>query len=92
MRAKIILFSPEALIDVATAAGLEPHVRIKKPTVAHKRRAAKVTIRLCMMPTCLAPSSVQQSIEFLRPIGIARSARPKWLLSIGTSGSVRCNR
>ncbi len=30
----------------------------------------QVTIRLWMMPTCLAPSSVQQKSQFLRPIGI----------------------
>ncbi len=49
----------------------------------------QVTIRLCTMPTCRAPSSVQQKFQFLRPIGIARRARSRWLVSIGTSGSVR---
>jgi predicted XRE-type DNA-binding protein len=38
MRGKISLFSLEALIDMATVAGLEPHVTIKKPKVARKRR------------------------------------------------------
>jgi predicted XRE-type DNA-binding protein len=31
MRGKIDLFSLDALIDMATVAGLEPHVAIKKP-------------------------------------------------------------
>lgn len=38
MRGKISLFSLEALMDMATVAGLEPHVTIKKPKVARKRR------------------------------------------------------
>jgi predicted XRE-type DNA-binding protein len=38
MRGKIGLFSLDCLIDMATVAGLEPHVTIKKPTVARKRR------------------------------------------------------
>lgn len=38
MRGKISLFSLEALIDMATVAGLEPHVTIKKPKAARKRR------------------------------------------------------
>lgn len=48
-----------------------------------------VTIKLCTIPTCLAPSSVQQKFQFLRPIGIARSARSRWFVSIGTSGSLK---
>ncbi|KAF0164798.1 MAG: hypothetical protein FD157_1962 [Rhodocyclaceae bacterium] len=43
MRGKISLFSLEALIDMATVAGLEPHVTIKKPKVARKRRDAELT-------------------------------------------------
>lgn len=38
MRGKISLFSLEALMDMATVAGLEPHVTIKKPKAARKRR------------------------------------------------------
>ena len=37
-RGKISLFSLEALIDMATVAGLEPHVTIKKPKAPRKRR------------------------------------------------------
>lgn len=37
------------------------------------------------MATCLAPSSVQQNSQFSRPIGIARRALSRWLVSIGTS-------
>ena len=40
------------------------------------------------MPTCFAPSSVQQKFQFFLPIGIALSERSKWFVSIGTSGSV----
>ncbi len=43
MRGKISLFSLEALIDMATVAGLDPHVTIKKPKVARKRRDAELT-------------------------------------------------
>ena len=42
-----------------------------------------------MMPTCLAPSSVQQKSQDFLPIGMTRNARSIWLVSIGTSGSVR---
>lgn len=42
MRGKISLFSLEALIDMATVAGLEPHVTIKKPKAARKRRDAEL--------------------------------------------------
>ncbi|MDP1610723.1 MAG: XRE family transcriptional regulator [Sulfuritalea sp.] len=38
MRGKISLFSLEALMDMATVAGLEPHVTIKKPKAPRKRR------------------------------------------------------
>ena len=38
MRGKINLFSLDCLIDMATVAGLEPHVTIKKPKAARKRR------------------------------------------------------
>jgi len=43
MRGKISLFSLEALIDMAAVAGLEPHVTIKKPKAARKRRDAELT-------------------------------------------------
>jgi predicted XRE-type DNA-binding protein len=42
MRGKINLFSLDALIDMAAAAGLEPHVAIKKPKVSRKRQAAEM--------------------------------------------------
>lgn len=38
MRGKISLFSLDCLIDMATVAGLEPHVTIKKPKATRKRR------------------------------------------------------
>lgn len=38
MRGKISLFSLEALMDMATVAGLEPHITIKKPKAPRKRR------------------------------------------------------
>ena len=38
MRGKINLFSLDCLIDMATVAGLEPHVTIRKPKVTRKRR------------------------------------------------------
>lgn len=37
MRGKISLFSLEALMDMATVAGLEPHITIKKPRAPRKR-------------------------------------------------------
>ena len=43
IRGKISLFSLEALIDMATVAGLEPHVTIRKPKAARKRRDAELT-------------------------------------------------
>ena len=39
MRGKIDLFSLDALIDMATAAGLEPHLTIKKPRVSKRKTA-----------------------------------------------------
>lgn len=42
MRGKINLFSLDALMDMATAAGLEPHVAVKKPKTAKKRSAAEL--------------------------------------------------
>jgi predicted XRE-type DNA-binding protein len=38
MRGKINLFSLDCLMDMATAAGLEPQVTIKKPKAPRKRR------------------------------------------------------
>ena len=38
MRGKISLFGLESLLNMATVAGLEPHVTIKKPKAARKRR------------------------------------------------------
>lgn len=46
-------------------------------------------IRLCAIPTYFAPTSVQQKSQLRRPIGTTRSARSRWLVSIGTSGSAR---
>lgn len=43
MRGKISLFSLEALMDMATVAGLEPHVTIKKPRAPRKRRDEQLT-------------------------------------------------
>lgn len=42
MRGKISLFSLDALMDMATAAGLDPHVTIKKPKAPKKRRAEEL--------------------------------------------------
>lgn len=39
MRGKISLFGLESLLNLATAAGLEPRVSIKKPKAARKRRS-----------------------------------------------------
>ncbi len=41
MRGKIDLFSLDALMDMATAAGLEPHVSIKKPRASSRRPATQ---------------------------------------------------
>jgi len=38
IRGKINLFSLDCLIDMATVAGLEPHVTIKKPKARRNRR------------------------------------------------------
>jgi predicted XRE-type DNA-binding protein len=38
MRGKISLFSLNAMMDMATAAGLEPHVTIRKPKAPRKPR------------------------------------------------------
>jgi len=42
VRGKISLFSLEALIDMATVAGLEPHVTIKKPKATRKHAAKEL--------------------------------------------------
>ena len=42
MRGKINLFSLDCLIDMATVAGLEPHVTIKKPKATRKRAAGEL--------------------------------------------------
>jgi predicted XRE-type DNA-binding protein len=42
MRGKINLFSLDCLIDMATVAGLEPHVTIKKSKTPRKRRKEEV--------------------------------------------------
>lgn len=43
MRGKINLFSLDCLIDMATVAGLEPHVTIKKPKLPRKRTDEELT-------------------------------------------------
>lgn len=43
MRGKINLFSLDCLIDMATVAGLEPHVTIKKPKLPRKRADEELT-------------------------------------------------
>lgn len=43
MRGKINLFSLDCLIDMATVAGLEPQVTIKKPKVPRKRSNEELT-------------------------------------------------
>lgn len=42
MRGKISLFGLESLMDMATAAGLDPHVTIKQPKAPRKRQAAEL--------------------------------------------------
>lgn len=42
MRGKINLFSLDCLIDMATVAGLEPNVTIKKPKAPRKRPAREL--------------------------------------------------
>ena len=39
MRGKINLFSLDTLMDMATAAGMEPHVTVKRPKAARKTAA-----------------------------------------------------
>ncbi len=46
VRGKISLFSLEALIDMATVAGLESHVTIKKPKAKRKRRDEELAVAL----------------------------------------------
>lgn len=43
MRGRISLFELESLLNMATIAGLEPHVTIKKPTAARKRRTEELS-------------------------------------------------
>ena len=43
MRGKISLFGLESLLNMATVAGLEPHITIKKPKAARKRRAEELS-------------------------------------------------
>ena len=42
----------------------------------------QVAIRLCTMPVCLAPTSVQQKSQFLRPVGIAHRNRAQGALDV----------
>ncbi len=44
MRGKISLFGLESLLNMATAAGLEPHITFRKPKAAGKRRTAEPAI------------------------------------------------
>jgi len=44
MRGKINLFSLDCLMDMATAAGLDPHVTIKKPKAPRNRRYAERSV------------------------------------------------
>jgi predicted XRE-type DNA-binding protein len=44
MRGKINLFSLDCLIDMATVAGLEPHVTIKKPKAKRKPRNEELAV------------------------------------------------
>lgn len=41
MGGKINLFSLDTLLDMATTAGLEPHITLKKPKASRKRAAAE---------------------------------------------------
>lgn len=43
MRGKINLFSLDCLMDMATAAGMEPHVTVKRPKTPSKRRDERRT-------------------------------------------------
>lgn len=42
MRGKIGLFSLDAMMDMATVAGLEPHVTLKKPRATRKKPAEEL--------------------------------------------------
>lgn len=42
MRGKINLFGLESLMDMATAAGLDPHVTVKKPKAPRKRQGTEL--------------------------------------------------
>ena len=42
MRGNINLFSLDALMDMATAAGLEPHVAVRKPKATKKRTTVEL--------------------------------------------------
>lgn len=44
MRGKISLFSLDSMMDMATAAGLEPHITIKKPKAPKKRRDERLAV------------------------------------------------
>ncbi len=44
MRGKINLFSLETLMDMATAAGLEPRITIKKPRAPRKLAAGELAV------------------------------------------------
>ena len=45
MRGKISLFSIDSMMDMATVAGLEPHVTIKKPKVSNKTQTPSINTR-----------------------------------------------
>mgnify|MGYP001228179170 CR=1 FL=1 len=45
MRGKISLFSLETLMDMATRAGLEPRITIKKPKASRTRTAGELAAR-----------------------------------------------
>lgn len=42
MRGKIHLFGLESLMDMATTAGLDPHVTVKKPRAPRKRQGSEL--------------------------------------------------
>ena len=42
MRGRLHLFSLETLMDMATTAGLEPHIAIKRPKARQKRSVAEL--------------------------------------------------
>lgn len=47
MRGKIGLFSLDAMIDMATIAGLEPHVTLKKPRAQRRKHAEELAVAVC---------------------------------------------